>query len=168
MDAIEVLEVYVQGKGISEITLVELPTESRVRDIIGAAQPHGLQVVEDEELLIWLEGEEEPLRLELTLGEAGIRRHDNIHVHTCHRITAAVVYNGQTKTRHFSPAQTIEKVKQWACHEFGLSETDAAEHILLISGTNDEPADNIHIGTLAHPPHCSVSFDLVPAKRIQG
>jgi hypothetical protein len=168
MKTVESIEVFLQGKGISQIALVELPLEGRVRDIIDAAIPHGLQVVEAEEVLVWIEGEDEPLHLELTLEEAGIRKHSRVHVHTCHRVEVLVVYNGQTKPRQFSPAQTIARVKQWADHEFELSETDATDHVLQVSGTTNQPREDVHIGALVQYPHCSIGFDLVPKSRVQG
>jgi hypothetical protein len=168
MEAVEEIEVFLQGRGISQIALVQLPADSRVRDIINAARPHGLQVVEDEEVLIWIEGEDEPLHLELTLTEAGIRKHSRVHVHNCHTVQVAVTFNGQSKTRHFSPAQTIEKVKQWADHEFELSQADATDHVLQVSGTTDQPSEEVHVGALVHYPDCSIGFDLVPKSRVQG
>lgn len=168
METIETIKVFLQGNGISQIVLAELPAEGRVGDIIEAARTHGLQVVDGEELLIWIEDENEPLRPELTLAEAGIHKHSRMHVHTCHLVDVTVVFNGKTITRHFSPAQTIEKVKQWADHEFGLLETDANDHVLQVSGTTDQPAEDIQLGTLVHSPQCSVGFDLVPKSRVQG
>jgi len=168
METNEKLQVFLQGKDIPQNVLTELPAKGRVVDIIEAARTHGLQVIGGEELLVWIEGEDEPLNPELTLVKAGIRKNSRVHVHTCRHIDVTVVFNGRTITKPFSPAQTIEKVKKWADHELVLSETDANDHVLQISGTIDQPDEDKHLGALVHFPQCSVSFDLVPKSRIQG
>lgn len=168
METVESIEIFLQGKGISQIALVELPAGGRVRDIIDAARPHGLQVVNAEELLVWIEGEDEPLPLDLTLAEAGIHKHSRVQVHTCQRVDVAVRFNGTMKSRHFSPSQTIEKVTRWANYEFGITGAEATRHVLQVTGTTDQPREDTHIGALVHYPQCSISFDLVPKARFQG
>lgn len=164
----ETIKVFLQGKGMSQIELVDLPADGQVGEILKAARPFGVQATEGEDLLVWLEGMDEPLGLELTIAEAGIRKHSRVHVHTCQHVEVTVLYNGQPQARQFSPAQTVEKVKQWADHAFHLSEMDAADHVLQVTGTTNQPAEDTHVGTLVHPPHCSISFDLVPKSRVQG
>jgi hypothetical protein len=59
-------------------------------------------------------------------------------------------------------------VKNWAAKELGIPKEDAAELILQISGTQEQPDVDVHIGTLAACPACALAFDLVPNPRIQG
>jgi len=49
-----------------------------------------------------------------------------------------------------------------------MSEKDASEHVLQISGTRNSLDVDIHIGTLVKHPACHVSFDLVPKVRVEG
>lgn len=162
------IEIFLQGKDVSGIVLVELASNGVVRDIIAAAAERGLKIAEDEKPMVWIEEEEEPLGLDLNLAEAKIKRHSRVHVHTCHWIEVAVVFNGQSRTHRFSPSATVGKVKKWAVHEFALPEADAAEHVLQVTGTTTQPDEDVHIGSLVHSPHCSLGFDLIPKTRIQG
>lgn len=164
----DTFDIFLQGKGIPRIALIKLAPDSFVRDIVTEASKHGLQLAENEEPLVWIEEAEEPLRLDLSLADAGIKRHSRVHVHTCHRIEVSVSYNGQSRMRIFPPSATIGKVKNWAVHEFDLSKADAVEHALQLTGTTEQPSEDAHIGTLVDFPHCSLSFYLVPKTRVQG
>lgn len=162
------LEVFVQGKGIAGIALVELASDGVVKDIVTAATHHGLSITENEEPLVWLEEAEEPLSLQTNLVEAKVKNHSRVQVHTCRHIDVMVMYNGQTQSRSFPPSTTVGKVKKWAVREFNLSEADATDHVLQLSGTTTQPTEDIHIGALAQASECSLGFDLLPKSRIQG
>ena len=49
-----------------------------------------------------------------------------------------------------------------------LVHPDAVEHVLQISGSASRPDEDVHLGTLTRAPVCSVSFDLVPKRRVEG
>ena len=69
----------------------------------------------------------------------------------------------------FGPGTTVARVKHWAAvQKFHMSEEEAGEHHLQITGTQDRPAPGMHIGTLASCPECRVRFDLVPDERVNG
>lgn len=68
----------------------------------------------------------------------------------------------------FGPGRTVGAVKKWAATELGIPKEDAAELILQIAGTHDQPDVDAHIGTLAACPGCTIAFDLVPNPSIQG
>ena len=62
-----------------------------------------------------------------------------------------------------------ERVFDWAVSKrgFGLTPTDAAEHVLQITGTNVQPDLADHIGSFVDK-RCVVSLSLVPKIRNEG
>jgi hypothetical protein len=102
--------------------------------------------------------------VESLAGKHGVR----LHVHRCRRVGVKVAYSGRTVERVFGPGRTVGSVKNWAAKELSISKEDAAELILQIAGTKDQPDVDVHIGTLAACPACAIAFDLVPNPRIQG
>ena len=83
-------------------------------------------------------------------------------------MTVKVTYSGRVVQQVFGPGRTVGAVKIWAAKEFGIPREDAAELVLQLTGTQDQPDVDVHIGTLAACPACAVAFDLVPNQRIQG
>lgn len=160
------IDIFYQGEGIREIGHLEFGAEDTIRDLKHAIEKkNGLSG----EFLVFIEDQDEPAsdkdRLEKHGGKGGIK----IHLHRCRQIKVAVTFNGETVHHPFSPATTIARVKQWAAvRKFGMSEDEAGEHVLQIAGTHDRPAPNVHIGTLAAHPGCSIGFDLVPDERVNG
>jgi len=92
-----------------------------------------------------------------------------VHVHRCHQIAVTVDYSGRpTLQRSFAPSTTVAKVKAWAGHQLGIGPADLAELVLEVAGTNTRPDADTHIGTLVAAGQCSVAFNLVFVKRVQG
>lgn len=166
----EKIELFVQGEGISDIALVRVPREGTVQDVVEAAAEHGLRVDGEEELLVIVEDADEALDLDTPLRTLGITHRDRVHVNRCRRVEVTVNYEAEQKTRDFSPSTTMKKVKKWADgkHGFDLGDVDAAEHLLQICGSNTRPDEDAHIGSLVGAPSCSLCFDLIPKKRIEG
>jgi hypothetical protein len=96
--------------------------------------------------------------------EHGIR----LHIHRCKHVHVTVRYANRVVEKDFPPSATIERIKKWAAHEVGMAPGDAVEHVLQISGASDQPDVDLHVGTFAKFPACSVGFDLVPCHRING
>lgn len=165
----ERIEVFLQGEGVKDIILVGLPKGSRVRDILAAAGEHGVQLGGDgDPSAVYIEDGEEAINLGTSLEESGIRHRGHVHVHRCHRIEVSVNFNAKTVTKVFPPSATVGRVKKWAVKEFEMSDKDAAEHALQITGSTVRPDEDIHIGTLVTYPSHQVSFDLVPKVRVEG
>ena len=123
----------------------------------------------DGEMAVFLEDREAPLNdaatLESLAGKNGVR----LHVHRCRHVVVKVTYSGRTVEDHvFGPGTTVGAVKRWAAAKLGIPKEDAAELILQIAGTQEQPDVDVHIGTLVACPACSLAFDLVPSTRIQG
>lgn len=167
----ETIQVFLQGEGIGAIRLIELPASARVRDIVAAAAAHGFPAAADgNTAVIFAEDSDDALSTDATLEAAGIGHHGSVHVHRCTKITTTVHFNGGSRVHSFVPGTTIGRVKHWAVGEdvFNLTPVDAAEHVLQITGTQDRPDEDIHIGTLVHVPHCAIELDLVAKVRVEG
>ena len=91
-----------------------------------------------------------------------------VQLHRLNSIDVTVHYAGRKVMRTFRPSSTVGRVKKWAAHELLISASDAADMALQVSGTNDRPDTDMHIGTLVVAPAKTLSFDLVPSPRVNG
>jgi len=163
------IEVFLQVEGTKDILLVEVAENGTVRDLLLVATEHGKHLGNNETpSMVFIEDAEDVLELDDLFENAGIRHRGHVHIHRCHRIEVSVIFNGKQVSKAFPPSATVGRVKKWAAREFGMSEKDASEHVLQVSGTSTSPHEDIHIGTLVTHPVCHISFDLVPKVRIEG
>jgi len=161
------IDVFYQGEHIREIEHIEIDdghSLAAVKALI--LGKHGGDAAA---LLLFLEDGDEPLdeaTLVTTLGcVSGLK----LHLHHCRHVEVAVTFAGETVHHSFRPGATVALVKRWAAErKFGMTEEEASEHRLQITGTQDRPAPGTHIGTLATCPACRVAFDLVPDERVNG
>lgn len=91
-----------------------------------------------------------------------------LHLHRCRHIEVFVTFNGEIVAHQFASSSTIAKVKKWVTAKLGMSEIEANEHVLQISGTHIRPSAGTHLGALTSQPSCLIKFDLVPDQRING
>ena len=165
------IEIFLQGEGIPEITLVRVLGNGTVRDILKSAETQGVQLAGDERtLVIFVEDGEEILPHDLSLEDAHIGHRSRVHVHRCHRLEVTVNFNAAQKAHAFPPSATIERVKRWAVgpEGFGLHGIDATEHLLQLCHSTTRPDEDTHIGSLVAFPDCGLCFDLVPKVRVEG
>ncbi|MGB7437647.1 MAG: hypothetical protein WBR26_00670 [Candidatus Acidiferrum sp.] len=109
-----------------------------------------------------------PVEAGLTLEALELSRHRHIHCHRCRHIAVEVNFSGKTKRHKFSPATTIAVVTQWARKKFHLDPAAAAEYVLQICNSTDQPRSDVHLGELVQAPKCSICFDLVKEITPQG
>jgi len=167
------VEIFVQGEGIPEITLVRVPGNGIVRDILKSAETQGVRFAGDERsLVILVEDQEMELSHDLSLEEPQIGHRSRVHIHRCHRLEVTVNFNAAQKTRAFPPSATVERVKRWAVgpepEGFGLEGVDATEHLLQLCHSTTRPDEDTQIGSLVTFPDCGLCFDLVPKVRVEG
>lgn len=162
------IELFLQGEGIRDIVLIRVPQAATVRDILTAASAAGLTAVDAADLS--LEDSESAIDLDAPIAATPIRHRSRIHVHRCRAVAVTITFNGIQKEETFRPAATIKRVKRWAVGKkgFDLSDVDATEHVLQLSGSADRPDEDVHLGTLVTHPQCSIALDLVPKVRIEG
>jgi hypothetical protein len=168
------IDVFVQGEEIAEILVGHAaPIHSLAEVLANLERP----VPQGESLLIFVEDMHAPLDpgttveelLPLCVDEEAIVVPLRLHLSRCRHVEVSARFNGEGAKRRFPPGATIGRVRHWAARRaFGLSPRDAAEHVLQIQGTQKRPDRDIHIGTLTAGTTCSVAFDLVPRKRVEG
>lgn len=162
------IEIFIQGEGIEDITLVRVPGNSTVRDIVDAIQVQGAQIGTADGYAVMLEDSEEVLELDQHLEAVGIGHRSRVHINRCRHVEVSVNYNGEQKERSFPAAATVRRVKLWSVREFGLKKVDATEHALQVCGSTNRPDEDVHIGSLVQYPSCALCFDLVPKQRVEG
>lgn len=160
------INVFLQGEGIKDVVRLQLEPQSTTLDVKGVCTAHGVPA--NGEAAVFLEDQDEPLTDAVTVeslaGKHGVR----LHVHRCRRVSVKVTYSGRVVESVVGPGRTVGAVKKWAAKELGIPKEDAAELVLQVAGTHDQPDVDVHIGTLAACPTCAISFGLVPNPRIQG
>jgi hypothetical protein len=161
--------VYVQSEHFSDIKLVEIDDKSTIDDLKQAALALLPADTDVSELTLSIEDDDDNIHTQMThvkqlKKEHGIR----VHIHRCKHVDVQVRFGAGVVQHQFRPATTIGRIRQWAGHNLGMQPGDIAEHVLQIAGTNEQPDIDTHIGTLTTCPACSVTFDLVPAHRING
>lgn len=160
----DTVSVFIQGAGVRDVRFGELLVNStfeQIRKVIAEKAPE-LSDLEH----VFYEGSDEPLENNCELECDGDAVY--LHVSRCLRIDVTVNFNGQHFERKFSPATTIARLKRWATKQAGISKEDAAEYALQISGTDERPDAETHLGALLDCSTCNIEFDLVPTDRING
>jgi hypothetical protein len=133
------IDIFVQGEGRPGISLIHVKQDATIEELVVAAVSQGAyHLFDGHECLVSREEADEPLTPGVTLTAAGIGHRSRVHLHRCHNIQVTVTFNGQEKSRSFSPAATIARVTKWAVGKrgFDLDDIDVAEHVLQVTGTS--------------------------------
>jgi hypothetical protein len=149
--------------GVIEARVIETATLGDVRKAIEAAG-----VVLEAEMHIFLDEAEEPLHGDHGHVVHGLRHGSRVHVSRCKRIKTTVNYLERTAEHEFAPGARVRAVKAWAGHTFKVSPKDAAEHVLQICKSTERPAADTPLHELVHGHPCTLCFDFVPEKRVEG
>ena len=170
LEAADHIELFLQGEGIHKITLVKVHPKGIVADIVKVGYEHGLRIPEDSEVFIFVENTDKPLELDVKIDEAGLSPRSRVHIHRCKEVEVTVNYRRDQKKDSFPPSATVDWVKEWAVgkDQYDMSSVDAAEHVLKVCNSGDQPDEDVHIGTLAKFPDGTLCFDLVPKQRVEG
>jgi hypothetical protein len=161
------IQLFMQFEGHRRIEVVHIDENATVRELLAAAARAGLPNDRTEGAVVFAHDAEAPLDFALTLEAAGIRDKHRIHVHRCRKVEVTLHFNDVTKKLDFPPAATVQKVKNEFVKEIKMSAVDATEHVLQICGSTERPEPDTHIGSLVCG-CCTLCFDLVPIKRIEG
>ena len=164
------IQVFIQGEGVREIRVLELPAQATVRDLVAAAASQGFPAAADGKGTVFVEDADDVVPPGATLAAAGIHDQGSVHVHRCKKVAVTVHFNGVEKSQAFAPGTTVHRVKQWAVGKkaFDLAPVDAAEHVLQVTGGTERPDEDVHVGTLVQSPNCALAFDLVAKVRVEG
>lgn len=149
------------------IVEIELPADSTVGDIIDAIAKHGITGAPDS--FLFVDEDEDGYELQDRKKKVkGIKRGCRLHLSRCRKIAVSVNFLERTIDHKFAPGTRVRKVKAWAVEKLKLDPKDAGEHVLRICGTAREPATDTPLHELANERECSVCFDFVPVKRVEG
>jgi len=160
------ISIFYQGAGIPDVEHLEADIEKtfkEIKDLLGAKHAF------TGEFFLFLENEDEPAQDNLKLEKQKSPKGIKAHIHHCRHIEVSVTFNGQTVHHQFGPGTTIAKVKHWAAvKKFQMTDEEAGEHVLQISGTHDRPKPGTHLGALSSCKECRIAFDLLPNERVNG
>ncbi|MGA2704147.1 MAG: hypothetical protein ABSH35_23985 [Isosphaeraceae bacterium] len=182
MDASEIaeLEIFVHSQGAKPKVIVAAPGDTLRNALV---RSEFLKEGQDDILVFVGEGEEAlaqpdeiedgadehaPVDVDLTLEVLEIKRHHHVHCHRCRHVAVEVNFGGKTKHRRFSPSATDGVVAQWARKKFHLDAAAAAEYVLQLCNSTEQPRSDKHLGELVEAPKCSLCFDLVKEITPQG
>ncbi|MGL6097548.1 MAG: hypothetical protein ACRC7O_17340 [Fimbriiglobus sp.] len=160
------VNIFYQGEGIREIDHIEADGDHTFAAIkLQVIKKHGLSA----DVLLFLEDEDEPVGELLIVRDHARPSGIKVHLHRCRHVEVHVAFNGETVHHRFGPGATVARVKRWAAErKFGMSESEASEHVLQIAGSHDRPTPGTHLGTLVTCNGCRLAFDLVPDQRVNG
>ncbi len=160
------LSIFIQVQGKPGVTEVELSNDATLDDLHEAIKASGI-AIDGEELLFFDEDEshdhgdrKKPLK--------HLKHGTRVHISRCRRIKTTVHYLEKTAHRDFAPGARVRTVKAWAVREFKIEPKDAGEHVLRICDSTTKPATDTPLHELVAAGTCSVCFDLVPDKRVEG
>jgi hypothetical protein len=158
---------FLQVQDATGIVEIELAAESTVGDVIDEIAKHDIKGVAD--ALLFVDEDEEGYELaDRKKKVKGIKRGCRIHLSRCRKIAVTVNFLERTIDHKFAPGARVRKVKAWAVEKLKLDPKDAGEHVLRICGTTREPATDTPLHELTSGSECSVCFDFVPVKRVEG
>lgn len=158
------VQIFLQSELIKEVEVIEIDAQAShevlLRTCIGK-----LGSAPSEELFLFIEDDddEHPFGKHECLPE-GIC----VHLHRLKVIDVIVRYAGRDVRRAYRPSATVGRIKQWSTRELGIAPSDASELMLQISGTDNRPDADVHVGTLVQSPQHCITFDLVPSPRVNG
>ena len=121
----------------------------------------------DGELFFFIEEDEEPIELDVTIAESGLKHRGQAHCSRCRKVKVKVRYNGVPGEHEFPASAKVRRVEEWAEEHFKIQPADRAELILRLCGSESEENGDVRLGKLAEH-HCEVCFDLGPKQRVQG
>jgi hypothetical protein len=154
------MRIYIHTQGRQEPEAIDVAAGSKLDEL---AQAHEGEVV-------MVEDGESPLDLQMTVTEAGLGARSHVFVGAAQHVWVEINFNGQLKSERFSSAHRVERVFRWATskHGFGLSDADAAEHILALCGSGTTPPSDKLLGSLLAPGEERLCFNLIPKHRFEG
>lgn len=161
--------VYIQSEYFPDIKFVEVNDEATVAELKHAALALLPPGTDASDLTLSVEDDDDDTHGHSTQVKHLKKEHGvRVHLHRCKQVEVKVRFGAEVVHHKFRPATTVGRVRQWAGEKFGMAPGDIAEHVLQIAGATEQPDVDIHIGTLTECPQCEVTFDLVPAHRING
>jgi hypothetical protein len=136
----------------------EVGPETRLRELLA---------VETEERAYPVDGTEE-LDVELTVAELFGDEPGHVLVHRCHSVAVKIEYAGVETTLKVHPSTRLRRVRDNAAKELGIAPADVAGSQLRLPESTVDLNLTEPVGAFTSHGECTVTFDLVHAKRPQG
>lgn len=161
------LHIYIQVEGEKTPRLVEISSNSRIKDVLAPLVEQGVSIGDD--IVMFVEDDDDELPQDGALCDHGIGHRHRLHAHSCRKIEVRVSLNGTTHHHVFAPSARMAKVKKWAIQTFEKEGFESVDEMALeIVGTKEQPESDVHIGTLVKKSHCALAFNLVGKPFVQG
>ena len=155
------IDLLVEGEGLADVEVIQLPPGSVALAIIAAAAAKG--GFSPEEAVVFVEDEDEPLDVTAIIveGAHGGKVH---HVHRLRHVDVTVFYKEQHIERRFRPSARVQRVLDWAVGPNGFKNLDPPiipEMELALHGTTTALPKNAHIGRFVRLEQPCLKLDLV-------
>lgn len=160
------ITVFIQTQGQDGVHEAELPKSALFGDLLDALKAKGIEI--DEKTQVFIDEHEEPLPSDRKLPIKHLKRGCRVLVSRCRRINTVVHFLDKATERSFPPGARVKTVKEWAVREFRLTPQDAGEHVLQLCNSTKQPPTDTLLAELTRGDDCSLCFDLVPEKRVEG
>lgn len=154
------IEILSEGEGLEDIEVFQIPHGAAAAELIRVVAVRGGFAAE--EAVLFIEDSLEPLDVVgLSIDE---RFHGRAHhVHRVRRLDVHVAYQSRLIEHHYSPANTVQTVLDWAIgnHGFKIDSVIAPEMELALPGTEKALPRQAHLGRFVHHPSHELCFDLI-------
>lgn len=156
------MEIYRHTEGHEDPELIEIEASALVRELLVAESDDGDQ--------IWIEERDEPVVLDITIEEAGIRHRHHVHHGRCREVDVQIRFNGERISRDCRQLATVKHVFDWATGDDGykLTPEQKAKHVLALPGADHFLDWNVRVGSLVTTDTCEVVLDLLTKERFEG
>ncbi|PKP72185.1 MAG: hypothetical protein CVT83_01180 [Alphaproteobacteria bacterium HGW-Alphaproteobacteria-5] len=160
------ITAFIQTDGKPDLIEVDLPEDISIDDLAALLKRHGIDLSDNDE--IFIDEADEPLKSKGKDRVPSLRRGCRIHVTRCRKIRVSVNFLGRTETEAFAPGVRVRRVKAWSARVFRLDDNDVSEHVLQLCNSTVRPPTDTPLHELTDRLSCSICFDLVPEKRVEG
>lgn len=157
--------IFIQTHDRPGIIEAALKDDTTLGDLLDAMASANVTI--DNDTFIFIDEAEKHLNGERHQHLPSIKRGARIHVTRCKCIKTTVQFLDKTEEYEFPPGVRVRAVKAQAVHALHMTPQDAADHVLQLCGSTERPASDTPLHELAKG-GCSVCFDLVPEKRVEG
>lgn len=121
--------------------------------------------------LVFVDDDEEPVAVEVTLHEVLLdrnARHLHLHRHPCRRIAVKVTYGGAPQILNVAPSTRIQALQARALQAFGIDPITGATLVLRLPGTESDLSGSTHLSDLTRRGECRLTLNLLPSIREAG
>lgn len=157
---------YIQLDGAADLHETPLPAKASGHDLAKILRDLAAEV--DDQTVVLIDEDDEPVDLRSDKPMKGLKSGCRIHVTRCQKVRATIHFLDRSEHETFPGGATVRTVKAWAVRAFRLKEQDAVEHVLQLCKSTERPPTDTPLQALMKRGDCSVCFDLVPEKRVEG